>query len=106
MCASAGPSREAVVLNTSEHVQDGVEIDAAGATATAAQAGKIPSAQEALHARNATHRLVEVAARREGELAELDKLGNGLVGQEAARAGRAEGERRHTELLGSIDRPS
>jgi len=68
-----------------KHVQDGVEADAAGATATAAHARKIPSAQEALHAWNAAHRLIEVAAFREGELAKLEKLGNDLVGQEAER---------------------
>ena len=72
--------------------------------AVAALAWKIPPAQEALHARDAAHRLVEVATGREGELAELEQPGHGQVGEEAARARRAEAERRDAELLGDINR--
>jgi hypothetical protein len=77
-------------------------VDVVGARATAEASWKIPTAQEALHTRNATDRIVEVAACRKWELAKLEKLGGRQEGQEAAGTGRAEGESRDAELLGDV----
>jgi hypothetical protein len=115
-CAIADLSSKAAVLNMSARalllcavnswsicrLQHGVEAAVLGTAAT--EARKVSPAQEALHSRDAAGRRVEVGARGDGDLAVLHEAGHGQVGEEAARAGRAEGERRDAELLRDVDR--